>query len=107
MTKKQITKEFLRLFSKDWDDPTAHRGFRELRKQVEKQGQWPAIVDARLMTLKKKTDEAVKLLKETITRDPGNFCTSLLLARILSNDSDQPEEAISVYDFLLQQRVDR
>jgi tetratricopeptide (TPR) repeat protein len=103
MTKKQITKEFLQLFSKDWDDPTAHQGFKQLRERVAGQGQWPAIIDARLMAIEKKTAESIKLLKDIVTRDPGNFYASLMLARILCRDNGKPEDALSIYDSLLSQ----
>src|SRR5271157_5142273 len=101
MTKKKITKEFLRLFSRDWDDPAAHQGFRELRELVSGQGQWPEIIDARLMALEKKTAESIALLKEILAREPHIFCASLLLASILYRDNGRPEEAISIYDSLL------
>ncbi len=101
MTKKKITNEFLRLFSRDWDDPAAHQEFRELRELVSGQGQWPAVIDARLMALEKKTAESIALLKDILALEPLNFCASLLLASILYRDNDQPEEAISIYDSLL------
>ncbi len=103
MTKKKITEEFLRLFSRDWNDPAAHQGFKELRKLVSRQRQWQEIIDARLMALEKKTAESISLLKEILTREPHNFCASLMLASILCLNNDQPDEAISIYDSLLQQ----
>ena len=103
MTKKQITKEFLTLFSKNWDDPIAHQGFKQLRERVAGQGQWPAIIDARLMALEKKTAESIKLLQDIVTRDHSNFCASLLLARILCTDDDRPGEAYVICDSLLHQ----
>ena len=100
---KKITEEFLRLFSRDWNDPAAHEGFRELRELVPGQRRWQEIIDAWPMTLEKKTAESIALLKEILTLEPHNFCASLLLASILCRENDQPEEAISTYDSLLQQ----
>ncbi len=103
MTEKEITEKFLWLFSRDWDDPAVHQGFRELRELVSGHGQWPEIIDARLMALEKKTAESVAILKKILDREPRNFCASLLLASILCYDNDQPGEAISIYESLLQQ----
>jgi tetratricopeptide (TPR) repeat protein len=103
MTEKEITEEFLRLFSKDWDDPAAHQGFRELREKVSGQGRWPELIDARLVALEKKPTESIALLKEVLAREPRNACAALLLASILCYDSEQPEEAIRIYESLLAQ----
>jgi tetratricopeptide (TPR) repeat protein len=103
MTEKEITKRFLWLFSKNQNHPAAHQGFRELRELVPSHGQWPEIVDARLMALEKKTEESIALLKEILAREPRNFCASLLLASILCFENDQPKEGINIYDSMLQQ----
>ena len=77
MTEQEIAERFLGLFSKDWADPEAHRGFRELSEQVSGQGQWGPLIESRLMALDKKIAQAVGLLKEILAREPHNVCASL------------------------------
>ncbi len=103
MTEKEITERFLSLFSRGWDDPAAHQGFRELRAEVSGQGQWGAIIDARLKALEKQPAETIALLKEILAEEPRNVCASLMLGRILSMDDKQPEEALKIFDSLVLQ----
>jgi len=106
MTNQEITREFLLLLADYWDDPAVHRGFKELQGQVSGQGEWPRIIEARLMVLEKRTKKAVALLEEILSKEPANCAAALMLARILNLDAHNYLKALDALDQLLERGCD-
>jgi tetratricopeptide (TPR) repeat protein len=102
MKNRDIIKNFLILFSKDWNDPAAHQGFRELRDKVSNKDNWlRQLIVARIMALEKNIGESIAILKDLLDQNPGNYLASLLLARIMSREEINLEGAIEIYESLL------